>query len=467
MIFASSKTTHNSLRMEQITVLLASVSHLLPGANINQFGLIIQSIYTISSGGVTQKNISRYGDLSYRSVSRFMSCGFVWRRLLISLLSTHFTSADDNFLIAIDETVEDKAGKSTSKLGYFYCSKAKRAIKSVSFSVASLISVKERKSYVVDFEQLEQDKEKSAANKEKKQAAKAKKGSGDTEKKAAGRPKGSTNKIKKKSDSVGSVALETILNRILPLLCTIGIVPRYLVGDGAYGNMTGCLIAAACNLQLISKLHCNTALFFAPQKGTKQRKYGEQVDFAKLDTYKIGEDELDGFTVTYFQIKKARMKHIDKFINVVIVRCLNLKTKKFSYVLLFSTDLELDGMTLLDYYALRFQIEFNFRDSKQYFGLSDFRSIQPVQVTNAVGLSFFMVNLSQILIAQTKAALGVDFLSIQDLKAYFRAIFYAQRLKNTPDLAIPNILDPKVAHFVANLGGVNWDNLTYSVNKAA
>jgi putative transposase len=454
--------------MEQITVLLASVSHLLPGANVNQFGLIIQSIYTISSGGVTQKNISRYGDLSYRSVSRFMGCGFVWGRLLISLLSIHFTSAGDTFLIAIDETVEDKAGKSTSKLGYFYCSKAKKAIKSVSFSVASLISVKERKSYVVDFEQLEQDKEKSAENKAKKQTAKAKKESGDTEeKKPVGRPKGSTNKIKQKSDSVGSVALETLLNRLLPLLCAIGIVPCYLVGDGAYGNMTGCLIAAECHLDLISKLHYNTALFFPPQEGTKQRKYGEPVDFTQLESYKIGEDELDGFTVTYFQIKKARMRHIDKFINVVIVRCLNLKTKKFSYVLLFSTDLELDGMTLLDYYALRFQIEFNFRDSKQYFGLSDFRSIKPIQVTNAVGLSFFMVNLSQILIAQTKAALGVDFLSIQDLKAYFRAIFYAQRLKNTPDLAVPNILDPKVAHFVANLGGVNWDNLTYSGKKAA
>ena len=63
MIFALSKTTHNSLRMEQITVLLASLGQLLPGANITQFGLIIQSIYTISSGGVTQKNISRYGDI--------------------------------------------------------------------------------------------------------------------------------------------------------------------------------------------------------------------------------------------------------------------------------------------------------------------------------------------------------------------------------------------------------------------
>ena len=48
-----------------------------------------------------------------------MSCGFIWRKLLVSLLSTHFRSTDERFLIAIDETVEDKAGKSTSKIGYF------------------------------------------------------------------------------------------------------------------------------------------------------------------------------------------------------------------------------------------------------------------------------------------------------------------------------------------------------------
>ena len=205
MIFASSKTIGNSLKMEQITVLLASVSQLLPGANISQFGLIIQSIYTISSGGVTQKNISRYGDISYRSVSRFMSCGFVWRCLLVSLLSAHFRSDDDKFLIVVDETVEGKSRKSTSKIGYFYCSKAKKAIKSVSFSTVSVVSVKERKSYVVDFEHLEQDKEKAEANKEKKAAAKAKKESGELAKKPSGRPKGSTNKIKKKSNSVGSL----------------------------------------------------------------------------------------------------------------------------------------------------------------------------------------------------------------------------------------------------------------------
>ena len=37
----------------------------------------------------------------------------------------------------------------------------------------------------------------------------------------------------------------------------------------------------------------------------------------------------------------------------------------------------------LDYYKLRFQIEFNFRDAKQFWGLEDFMNLSQTAVTNA------------------------------------------------------------------------------------
>ena len=43
-----------------------------------------------------------------------------------------------------------------------------------------------------------------------------------------------------------------------------------------------------------------------------------------------------------------------------------MKTGWTAKVLLFSDDLALAGETLIHYYSLRFQIEFNFRDAKQY-----------------------------------------------------------------------------------------------------
>ena len=114
-------------------------------------------------------------------------------------------------------------------------------------------------------------------------------------------------------------------------------------------------------------------------------------------------------------------------------------------------------MTLVDYYALRFQIEFNFRDAKQYFGLSDFKSIKPTQINNAVGLSFFMVNLSAILIDNIMEQSQFTFLSILDLKTCFRAMFFSKHLKNTPVLDINNILDPQNISILEHLGTRKYD----------
>jgi putative transposase len=106
---------------------------------------------------------------------------------------------------------------------------------------------------------------------------------------------------------------------------------------------------------------------------------------------------------------------------VVLVKT-DVRSGKRSHVVLFSTDLTLTHAQLTDYYALRFQIEFNFPNAKQYFGLDDFINISPVAVSNAVGLAFLLCNLSATLLA-TQRTHHPDF-SILDLKALFRARRY-------------------------------------------
>ena len=59
-------------------------------------------------------------------------------------------------------------------------------------------------------------------------------------------------------------------------------------------------------------------------------------------------------------------------LNVVIIAKTNLRTQARAHVVLFSSDLDLAYASLLDYDGLRFQIEFNFRDAKQSWGLEDF-----------------------------------------------------------------------------------------------
>jgi hypothetical protein len=70
-------------------------------------------------------------------------------------------------------------------------------------------------------------------------------------------------------------------------------------------------------------------------------------------------------------------KRFADLLNVVVVVKTNLQTGATAHVVLFSRDLELASDKLVEYYRLRFQIEFNFRDAKQYWGLEDFMTVNP------------------------------------------------------------------------------------------
>ena len=54
-----------------------------------------------------------------------------------------------------------------------------------------------------------------------------------------------------------------------------------------------------------------------------------------------------------------------------MVLLLDTRKTKSRYSLLFSTDLVFSGAEILELYELRFQIEFLFRDAKQFTGLTD------------------------------------------------------------------------------------------------
>ena len=110
-------------------------------------------------------------------------------------------------------------------------------------------------------------------------------------------------------------------------------------------------------------------------------------------------------------------------------------------------------MPVIDYYSLRFQIEFNFREAKQFWGLEDFMNTTETAVTNAVNLSFFMFNLSYRLLQDCRQD-NSEF-SILDLKACFRGYKYVEEvLKLLPQKPNPISLAQIFAK-VANLGAVH------------
>jgi putative transposase len=109
---------------------------------------------------------------------------------------------------------------------------------------------------------------------------------------------------------------------------------------------------------------------------------------------------------------------------------------------------------LILYYRLRFQIEFNFRDAKQFWGLEDFMNLKARPVYNAANLAIFMGNLATRLVRQRRTQCP-DF-SVNDLKADYRGRFYAAEvLKLYPDLPDQGFIDALFAR-LSSVGAVNY-----------
>ena len=164
-------------------------------------------------------------------------------------------------------------------------------------------------------------------------------------------------------------------------------------------------------------------------------------------------DVVDKDRRTRLSHRKLCHKKFSHLLNIVVLVKTNLKTQAVAHVVLFSSDLDLSYDQLIDYYRLRFQIEFNFRDAKQYWGLEDFMTVNQTPVYNSANLAMFMVNLSHALIRPIRTQWPEC--SVNDLKAWFRGRKYVvETLKLLPEMPEPICIDQVIAQ-VAELGRIN------------
>jgi hypothetical protein len=72
------------------------------------------------------------------------------------------------------------------------------------------------------------------------------------------------------------------------------------------------------------------------------------------------------------------------------------KPGKVRYAVLFSTDTDLDARELVRLYRLRFQVEFIFRDAKQYTGLSDCQARSQARLAFHFNASLAALNVARL-----------------------------------------------------------------------
>src|SRR5215467_11784042 len=445
-----------------IVALFHCLQPCVPSTTLRQLSRIALALL-VMTGRVTMLGISRWAGKggSYRTVQRFFSTVLPWAILFWVFFRHHVYCPADVYLAAGDEVIVTKAGKHTHGLDRFFASLYGRPVPGLAFFTLSLVSVQQRRSFPMRVEQVVRSDAEKAASKAK-AAAKRRKAPGA--KRRPGRPKGSTNHHKAPGPLTPElVRIQAMLTALLQLITTV-LQVTYLVLDGHFGHHNALQMARQCNMHLITKLRCDAALYF-PYTGLyagrgPHRKYGPKIDYDHLPAQYLKETTVEGHIQTCLYQAQLLHKEFPQPLNVVIIAKTNLRTHARAHVVLFSSDLDLAYAPLVDYYGLRFQIEFNFRDAKQYWGLEDFLNITPTGVTNAANLSLFMVNVAYRLRADVHPR-DPDY-SVLDLKADCRGYKYVEEtIQMLPEKPEP-ILLRQILHKVAGLGRIHASQPSFS-----
>ena len=439
--------------MSEIVSLLTVFSPHLSVATLRQLCQIVFAMLAMT-GGVTMRNISRWTSKggSYRTIQRFYNTRLPWGTLCGVFFQAHLYDPDDVYLMAGDETVVPKSGDETYGLSRFFASIIGKTIPGLAFFALSIISVKRRRSYPMCIEQVVRG-ETSQTPKDATQPS-----TPSQPKRKPGRPKGSKNR--NKTEVVLNDTLKQLQSMLKTVLATLGrsVKIAYFLLDGYFGNNQTLQMVRDCGLHLISKLRQDAALYLPPTTPYQGRGrpviYGEKLNPKEIDSkYRVSTQTQGNITTEVYQIE-CRHKRFPAPLNVVCLLKIDAKTQEKSHVLLFSSDLALDAEKIIDYYSLRFQIEFNFRDAKQFWGLDDFMNVKEIPVNTAANLSMFMVNVS----AKFREMFSSEHpgFGILDLKARYRGLKYLQEtLKILPQKPETIVIDD-IAEHLGSIGAIHY-----------
>ena len=446
--------------MPEIIALFTVLNPCLSTTSLRQLCQVVFALLAMT-GRVTMLNISRWTSKggSYRTIQRFFSTDLPWPKMCWLFFKNYLFDPESEYLLVADEVVVSKSGQETYGIDRFFSSLYGKAIPGLSFLAVSLVSVKNRRSYPMMMEQIVRSN--ASANTD----VSATEDQDNTQKAIAkqgpGRPKGSRNRNKK--DVTLSNTLKQLQTMVKSFLQQMGdsIKLRYFVLDGYFGHNNALQMVSQCGLHLISKLRTDAALYYpptTPYKGRGRRAiYGDRFNPQQIDNkWRVSAETTDNTRTEVYQVPLRHKQFADP-LNIVCVLKTHLLTAQKSHVLLFSSDLDLSALNMIDYYSLRFQIEFNFRDAKQYWGLEDFMNVKKTPVNNAANLSLFMVNVSAKMLYPFRSNnIGC---SILDLKAKYRAMKYLEEtLKILPQKPEPIVIEQITQH-ISSIGAIHHTQL--------
>ena len=198
-----------------------------------------------------------------------------------------------------------------------------------------------------------------------------------------------------------------------------------IVADAFFSKESFATGLDALGFSLISRFRDDVRLkylYTGPKTGKKGRpkKFSGDVDLAALNMNVFKTHTSGGVTLHSAVVWAVSLK---RKVKVVIADFGELDKKTQSRKVFFSTDTSKSAVDIFEIYRTRFQIEFLYRDAKQYTGLCNCQS----RSSDALDFAFNM-SLSTINIARQFAAYQETPLSVGDVKVLLHNAAMTERL---------------------------------------
>jgi hypothetical protein len=292
----------------------------------------------IVCGKVNFTNLSRYSDLNEKTYRRQYAKPFNFDGFNANCIEEAIPESAEQ-IASMDSSFIRKSGKHSYGLANFYNGSTGRAEKGLEISLISIIDVDQGQGYGLSVQQTPPECGSKQADSSKAQ--------------------------------VQETRIDQYLKQLKAARPLFPKAVKCLVVDGYYSKKKFIDGALDLELEVIGKLRIDANLryfYTGPQKARgAKRLYDAKVDLSQLDelTY-VGELE------PQVKLYTALVWHLSLKRTLRIVYLLNLQQPdKPHCALLFSTDVTLSAWDIVRAYKARFQIEFIFRDAKQFTGLAD------------------------------------------------------------------------------------------------
>ena len=212
----------------------------------------------------------------------------------------------------------------------------------------------------------------------------------------------------------------------------IGVIKRYrkellklstlIVADAYFSTSTFANGIKEQGFSLISRFRDNACLFYVyngPRTGKRGRpkiKDGkidmQNLNLSRMDKMELKETEGSAYTlIAYSKALKCKVR-------LVIWQMPNGKNKLF-----FSNDITLSGEEVLSFYRTRFQIEFCFRDAKNYTGLAHCQARNTRKLDFAFNASFTSLNVAKVMMKE----MGMEY-SMSSFKTMMTSAYLVKRI---------------------------------------